>query len=100
MIQGQFTSQDKCEYVLRETHYRSSRGFRHIRRKLAKLKVFIILTLFSFGGGAAAVYLPALLNPSSENGLEMTGDPKDLIEKVKKDPALLEQLKQEYGVNK
>lgn len=101
MTQGNFTPQDKCEYVLNAAHYRPSSGMRHVRRRLGKLKVYFFIVLLSIGGGAGAVYLPQLLTPS-ESAFDLSNmkDPAELLEKAKSDPAMreqLEQLKKQYG---
>ncbi|OGJ85695.1 MAG: hypothetical protein A2268_16985 [Candidatus Raymondbacteria bacterium RifOxyA12_full_50_37] len=98
MIEGNFTPQDKCEYIFNTAHYRPSSGIRHVRRRLGKLKVYIVLVIISIGGGAGAVYLPKFLTPAEDqDSLGSLKDPADLMEKVKNNPALFKQLKEQYG---
>ena len=99
MAQAGFTPQDKLQYVMNADHYRPASSMRHVRRRMGNLKIYVILIILAIGGGAAAVYLPALLAPAEGSGFDLSKmkDPAELMEKVKNNPELLEQLKRQYG---
>jgi len=94
MSPAQFATQDNCEYVYREKHYRRSRSFRHIRRKLRKLRMYIVILALSAGGGAAAVYIPEMLK---NVGSELVGDKLELYQKYQKNKHLIEKYRQKHG---
>lgn len=98
---GQFTPQDRCEHIYREDRYGRVSAFRSLRHRLRSLKIYIIITVISVGGGAGAVYLPAMLKPPAGDAAQT---PLERLRKLKEsgnlqdlDPALIEQLKEQYG---
>ncbi len=98
MTQKPFTSQDQCEYIHRDGYYHKSGILSQVRSRFKGLKIYIIITLISIGGGACAVYLPPLLSPSGSGDVSFDKmDKSEILKKLQENPELLEQYKQNTG---